>query len=524
MLRAQVRFPLGVYNAVSVTTPPDPEWPPSPLRLIGALLAAAHGRPGRNPDPDRRLIQLLCEAPPPLVQAPWAARIGDVAGPDDVFMLRGATRWVSRNYVKSNEGLSTRNLGRERSEVSKAGVAVGEAQLAFLWPDLELAKDQLAELQQLAADVAFLGTARSPAIVTVDAEETAVDADVWAPLDESAAPRAAVPVRVPHAATLSAFDRREGLRASKSKLEGAGMVPTIATGHTILYRPPRGAATAEVDPRWWGEVIVLAVDDERSELIPKVGASYLFARGVRMALLGAYGEEGTPNEAPPALRARGSDPHCAIVPLPMATGPRPDWRIRGVAFILPSPDRAAQIHDERQRIVRGLARLAGPSGDGSRRFVQIPGAGRVWLREPDARRAAQRTLRTDLYMGPARAWRTLTPVVHSRWRKESQGGLLGQVEADCRHVNLPAPESVRTVRGGHRMIPPEQLPEEWRGLLGGPSSHLELTFPQPVRGPILLGRARHFGLGLCIPNEGRAHRADHTATEGNHDGRGADSV
>jgi CRISPR-associated protein Csb2 len=26
-----------------------------------------------------------------------------------------------------------------------------------------------------------------------------------------------------------------------------------------------------------------------------------------------------------------------------------------------------------------------------------------------------------------------------------------------------------------------------------------LTFERPVVGPILLGRARHFGLGLCLP-------------------------
>ena len=37
-----------------------------------------------------------------------------------------------------------------------------------------------------------------------------------------------------------------------------------------------------------------------------------------------------------------------------------------------------------------------------------------------------------------------------------------------------------------------------------PAPHLRLTFSQPVCGPVLIGRARHFGLGLCIPDPGTA--------------------
>lgn len=500
MLRFRVRFPLGVYHAVSVSAPPDAEWPPSPLRLIGALLAAAHGRPGRSPESDRELIQRLCEAPAPLVQAPQAARVGEPAEPEDVYMLRGATRWVPRNYVNAKEGLSPRNLGRERSQVSKAGVAVGDAVLAFVWPDLELPARELDQLKRLASDVAFLGTTRSPAIVSVDTGQPDSDTEIWTPAGEAGGFSGSTPVRVPNATTLAAFDRREQARASSSlQPESAGMVPAVPTGQAVLYEPPQAVRDTEVDPHWWGEMIVLAVDSKASELIPRAAATYLFARAVRVALLGAFDEPGSAGEAPPALRGRGADPHCAIVPLPMARGPHPDWRIKGVAFVLPSSERAPRIHQERERIVQGLARLARPHPDGERRFVQIPGAGKVWLSEPDARQATQLTLRTSLYTGPSRTWQTITPVVHSHWRKDNRGGLLGQVEADCRHVGLPAPEAVEQLRGRRGMVPPKQVPQEWRSLLSGPSGHLEVTFPEPVRGPVLLGRARHFGLGLCIP-------------------------
>jgi len=385
--------------------------------------------------------------------------------------------------------------------VSKAGVAIGESELAFVWPDLELEDEALARLVSLGADVTFLGTTRSPAIVTVDTEGEAGAAETWTPSEEGMVADA-VQVRVPDAATLVAFDRRERGRASSSSgLEGTGMVPAIATGRKILYRPSSAASTDAVDPRWWGEMIVLAVDQRRSELIPKVTSAYLLARAIRVALLGAFDEPGSAGEAPPCLRARGADPHCAIVPLPTVTGPHPDGSVRGVAFVLPSPERSPRIHEERERIVAGLARLAGPGSDREQRFVQIPGAGKVWLGEPDVRQAAQRTLRTSLYTGPAATWRTVTPVVHSHWRKDKRGGLLGQVAADCLHVGLPEPAAVKPIRAGRGMVPPSRVPAPWRGLLGGPSGHLEITFPEPIMGPVLLGRARHFGLGLCIPRD-----------------------
>jgi CRISPR-associated protein Csb2 len=503
MLRFRVRFPLGVYHAVSVSTPPDAEWPPSPLRLIGALLAAAHGRPGRSPEPDRAVIQRLCEAPAPLVQAPRMTRIGETAQPGDVCMLRGATRWVSRNYVNTEEGLSPRDLGRQRSQVSKAGVAIGDSQLAFVWPDLEVEDEEWDRLRSLAGDITFLGTTRSPTIVAVDTEGPSAHANIWTPSGEVGVAASSASVRVPDAATLAAFDRREQARtSSSSKLERTGMVPRIPTGRTILYQPSSADHTDVVDPRWWGEMIILAVDPKRSELIPKIAAAYLFARAVRVALLGAFEEPGSTGEAPRTLRDRGSDPHCAIVPLPTVTGTHPDGRVRGVAIVLPSPRRAPRIHEERERIVAGLTHLVGPGPDREQKFVQIPSAGRVWLSEPDSRQAAQQTLRTSLYTGPASTWRTVTPVVHSHWRKDNRGGLLGQVEADCLHVGLPVPEAVTPVRGKRGgMMPPSQVPPEWRSLLGGPSGHLEITFPRPIQGPVILGRARHFGLGLCIPRD-----------------------
>lgn len=76
---------------------------------------------------------------------------------------------------------------------------------------------------------------------------------------------------------------------------------------------------------------------------------------------------------------------------------------------------------------------------------------------------------------------------------------------DCAHVGLPEPSRIELLRGSAvtggagRLLPAHQVPPDWRRSLQGPTSHLRLEFEREIRGPILLGRARHFGVGLCVP-------------------------
>ncbi|MGI8778848.1 MAG: type I-G CRISPR-associated protein Csb2, partial [Solirubrobacteraceae bacterium] len=174
MLRVTIRFPLGVYHAQSSAAFADPEWPPSPVRLIGALLAAAHEAPGVDARAARVALERLCDAPPPRVIAPPAETIADADGRATVALLRGASRWAPQNRMP-DAGVSPRNLGRERAEVHKVGVAIGEAPVHFEWPDLVLGPVELERLERLAGEVTFIGTSRSPAIVTADEAPAPID-------------------------------------------------------------------------------------------------------------------------------------------------------------------------------------------------------------------------------------------------------------------------------------------------------------------------------------------------------------
>jgi CRISPR-associated protein Csb2 len=255
------------------------------------------------------------------------------------------------------------------------------------------------------------------------------------------------------------------------------------------------------DPKHWGDMLVLTVS---GDVVPKSPATFALARATRKALLDTYAEPGHEDEAPSALRGRGRDAHAAFVPLsfvaPFAdTGAtrRADGHVMGVAVLLPHASRLPDIVHQRAKIVDGLLRLIGGE-------VRVPGIGSVTLSAPMLPQTPL-TLQETRYGGPARRWTTITPIVHSRYRAvNGSEGLYRQVAAECRDVGLPEPERVEVLRhpalrGAPHRIGAAALPKSWIGPLQGPQAHLDLTFDQPIQGPILLGRARHFGVGLCLP-------------------------
>ncbi len=524
MLRITVHFPLGVYHAQSSADFSRAEWPPHPVRLIAALIAAAHGGRTGALTSARAAIDRLAAAPAPAIVAPRAAEPADADGRSYVARLRGASRWAPRNHelaeLRGGKGISPRDPGRGRAEVHKVGVAVGDLPVAFEWPDLALSSTELGVLRDLAEDVTVLGTARSPVLVELDtAGPPSPTADAWWPSNEvsSASVRQ---VRVPTARTPADLDAWHARRAAPLRRSGApaaaAYVPPAALGEDVGYvhgldaRPATGAI---FDPRWWGDMLIVGIDAAESEATPRAPAAFALARAMRKAVLETYGPPGTSEEAPAILRARGDQPHVAFVPLsfvaPSTSASRghahADGRTLGVAIVLPHEDRATDVALQRLQLEQGLRALilAGPDGRGVP--VRVPQVGSVQLGlVADGRRVAE-TLREARYRGPSDVWSTVTPLVHSRYRpRRGEQALYEQVAAECADVGLPPPAKVAVrrgprFRGSPATIDLSRLPSQWTGPLKGPQAHLDLWFDAPVQGPVLLGRARHFGLGLCLP-------------------------
>lgn len=121
----------------------------------------------------------------------------------------------------------------------------------------------------------------------------------------------------------------------------------------------------------------------------------------------------------------------------------------------------------------------------------------VGFRELRAGRAGLLTLspiaidtETDPLFAPATTWETITPYVVTRHQKgsDAHAALAADARLECRRRGLPEPVvtvlSARGVAG--------------RGLTG----MLRINFAVAVRGPVSLGRDRHFGGGLCVARVG----------------------
>jgi len=516
MLRISAYFPLGVYHAQDASDFAVAEWPPHPVRLLAALKAAAHGSADTHDiELGCGLVGRLASARPPVIVAPTAASLAAADGTTRVARLRGASRWAPRNHemseLKGGKGITPRDLGRSRAEVHKVGVAVGDMPVSFVWGDVDLADDDMTQLVRLAAAVTFLGTSRSPVLLSVSTEPARDEMSAWRPVSRRRA--TSVQVRVPDSVLPEVLDAWHARRAAAPKRDGtpapAPYVAPAALGRFQAYdHDTHPAPQADFEPRWWDEPLVLAIDREASDAVPRASVAFTLARATRAALLATYGAAGGPDEAPEVLFARGATPHVALVPLHWvepensATARYADGRTLGLAVVLPHRERRPDYASQRRAVEDGLRRLV---LDDPPRPVRVPGVGAVILRPLPATPRIRETLRAQRYTTAARRWASVTPVVHSRYQaRRGERGLLEQVAADCADVGLPVPETVEVLRrsrfrGAPAFINAKQAPRSDKALLAGPHSHLELTFEQPVEGPVLLGRARHFGLGLCLP-------------------------
>jgi CRISPR-associated protein Csb2 len=525
VLSITLRFPLGVYHAQAQSDFSLAEWPPHPVRLIAALVAAAHGGPADDVDAARAAIDRVARAGAPLIVAPRKAgnAIAD-DGEHTVAQLRGASRWAPRNHELSElkKGISPRDLGRGRAEVHKVGVAIGDLPVTFTWPDLELGVADEERLRRAADDVTFVGTSRSPVLasVTTTADTRQAPFAAWRPIAgrEAVAATEPVPVRVPDAGTIAQLDTWHARRSAPVLRSGAPtkapLVVAPRLGSVVEYSHDRDPHTLPVlDPRHWGDMLVLSLS---GATVPKAPASFALARAMRKALLDTYADPGQEGEAPPILRGRRGEPHAAFVPLSFVAAPahgsvaaeHADGHVLGIAVLLPHPSRVSDLDTQRDAVISGAPIDAGTRVGGLLSLiggarVLVPGVGAVELTSPTGRPRA--TLQESRYRRASAYWTTITPLVHSRYRtRKDAAALYDQVAAECRDVGLPAPAEVsvrRTarLRGAPNHISAKGLPASWTGPLKGPQAHLDLSFERPIEGPVLLGRARHFGLGLCLP-------------------------
>jgi CRISPR-associated protein Csb2 len=101
---------------------------------------------------------------------------------------------------------------------------------------------------------------------------------------------------------------------------------------------------------------------------------------------------------------------------------------------------------------------------------------------------------------PSRHWASATPVVLDRFPK---GKLSAEdiVAQGCERAGYPRPVKVELSQ--HSAIPMPAARQFQLRKPGNLYTHATLEFEQPVRGPVLVGKERYFGLGLFLPRTAR---------------------
>jgi CRISPR-associated protein Csb2 len=442
----EVEYLLGRVFAGDFRDRSEPEWPPHPARLFSAL-AAAHFENGKSPR-ERAALQWLERQAPPFIRA---------GQPGHPVMTQA---FVPTNYPNDNLPVT-----RNKQPRYFPAQAPSETSVYFIWPNADPDPATIAALDRLAARTGYLGKACSLVRMRVTPEAPEPN---FSP-DEAGDRVLRVPSqgRLDELEWLFTSDRRPSpgrqQRYTRLDTEPAAQEPIATEFHHIaVFRKTAGPG------------------------LP-IEATLTLTEAVRTALLAVAGDAGPID---PLLHGHNQDTHCAVIGLPFVGRQHADGHLMGFAVILPARTEVVQ----RRSVFATCATLAA-------RGLHIPGIGDWSLEAVDAT-PLNHNLRPATWTRPSRHWTSITPILLDRFPKKNGPAVEDILAAACRRIGLPSPLSIEhspySAVPGVPPVPAFRLRRkgEQRSRWG---VHSTLDFPFPVRGPVLLGAGRYFGLGLMRP-------------------------
>jgi len=485
-LTLEIEFLGGVCFAATAPDTESPDWPPQPDRVFSALTATwdAHG----EPDDERQALEWLESLPPPLCVA------------SDTLDRSAPVVFVPPNDPRTDRAKNAKGVlpaMRNRQPRRFPAARPLEPLVRHIW-HAEPDEPTLAALNRLARNTAYVGHSSSLTRCRF------LQGDVPPAESLTAARRRIYPGRLAELSNAYARFRKSADRKDR---------PSPGALHTPLAPRPQ-PAQGVFSARW------LILEHVLGEM-PDIRAAAIVARGIRRALMSAYGSVGAP--IPSTLSGHESDgspsraPHLAIVPLAFVGFPYADGRVLGFALV-PS------AHDELfadATFLGALRRLAPLDERLGRRVIEVKSpegtqpdrAFAIKLSPSFEAVAGRRSLDPALYMRRARTFATVTPIVLDRFLKKQgearQEEIAEQIAAACRHIGLPSPQMVvcdkhAATQGAPSAYPSRNAPAwlKWRlpeSLVGRQLTHAVIRFDAPVEGPVMLGAGRFVGLGLCLP-------------------------
>lgn len=444
-----------------------PEWPPHPDRLFSAMVASSYARSEemRLNDAERAALEWFEALPAPRWSGPLYFDSTASSG-------RNIATFVPPNAVASKYDAS--KYWRPAQPRPMVSIAVSDFGY-WIWPAIDPSIHRPA-LTRIIHGIARLGASAS-------------FVRCWI---ESDPPRETLVLAPAHSRTL--FNVRLPYPGRLASLEAAFArdhhpTPTIPTA----YVPPETVVVSEPPaPSPW---LVGSVWLFKRPIRHDITSTLIWTNAFRQAVLARVGSLGP---IPSSVHGHSPSSHIAFTALSDVGGNHSDGHLLGLALWMPS-----QISKEDQRLLhKALASLSHLTVGGHdyplvRREAISPS--RVLWGAKDRR-----------WRGPqhgSKSWSSVTPVVFDRFPRSSHRHLLSVVNSMAKSAGFPPVTEVRllpnpAVSGSafadefvaHR----SRTTERPRFI-----SHLSMTFSQPVTGPVILGRLRYFGMGLCIPEEGR---------------------
>ena len=463
----RVEFPWGKYHATEWgrnVNEGQPEWPPSPWRILRALFATWKTRCGhlRDEDVEAALGQL---ARPPTLHLP---------------AMRPAHL---RHYMPQ---IGHRSIGKPDTTLTFDPFAVIDPQVpAYIEWDAELAEGPTAALGEIAAALSYLGRSESICRAELVNRVEYPTPQLWKP----AGPQDHVNTEV--LCPQQPFKLSDLLQSPDTVRKNGRIIPPGS--HLVPYTRvdlTQGAPSA-TDWRPTYAAVRLAVHPRPR---PTIANAVAVGELLRRAALKKHAEpsETLSGKQPSGDRNRGRHEHAHYFSL--TPGHRLDAGAPIDSLVVWAPGRLNG--DELAALAQVKWLRAGRAASGVPDIaVAVAAFGEIEEVAPEI-------------VGPASTWRSRTPFVPGRHRQKLSWNDHLQIEIARElsvYRNLPAPTSVTMLDGDTRRYRRRRLPP--KETIGGSrrAAFVEIRFSHPVKGPIILGSMSHFGLGLFLPAESESN-------------------
>jgi CRISPR-associated protein Csb2 len=550
MLTIEVELLAGRYAATAHNDRGRAEWPPHPARFFSALVAALYDNVSVNAQEREALLWLERQSPPSLDvdlevgEDVGRRRVLDVYVPvNDVSLVGDAERPLREAREAAAVLGSIPKTPETDKALKKASKAIQKevAKLSALLADQQVI-DADPSKEALKRAAALLPDRRTRQVRTFPVVFPARPSFVfiWS-AEAPAAVRTALDrlcervTRLGHSSSLvrCAIVDRPIVPTLVPDDDGDEVLRTVGPGQLdrldeefarhqgiesrVLPARPQRYGRPRAERR--DTALARSIFSSDWILFERIGgARPLSSRGtdVSRALRDALLEQVGSRTLPASLSGHREDggpadhPHVAFVALPFVGHEHADASVQGCAIVTPR-ELASSEREALLRIVAGWERDRAIDVDDT---MELAGGTLPPVRYRRVELSAKVSLRPGTWCRPARRFVTATPIALDKnpgnLRSNQQGAAhKASIEAQrsiadaCERIGLPRPISVEV--SSAPLLPGAQ---HVRSFLPWPSRpgrtarvrvHADILFAEPVRGPVLLGAGRYFGLGLCLP-------------------------